>query len=320
MSLLADPKSKIQTVAITGVNGFVGKHLVRELVERGHRVVGIGREAAAHQSIANNLYKYWSSDLALDWPTIGAVDSIIHLAGLASVGQSFSQPQQYIEVNSAMITHMFEFYLKQTTKPRFVIISSGAVYSTNQKMPLTEQSKTGHSSPYVIGKMLIELQTAYYRQRGLDCIVMRPFNHFGPGQGPGFLVPDLLHKVRQLNGHDKLSVGNLSTKRDYTDVRDVVRAYQLVATNPKPLPHNLYNVCSGKSTSGEDILQTIFKIKGLGQTITVYPDKDLQRPTDAADIFGDNTLLRKDIGWQPEIPLRTTLKDCVNSDETPQKR
>jgi len=294
-------------VAITGVNGFVGKHLAREFVNCGIKVIGVGRESDVDAYIADICTTYYSADLATQWPDIEAVDAVIHLAGLAAVGPSFDSPQSYINLNSAMLTHMAEFYLVQDKKPRIVVVSSGAIYNPDQEMPLDETSVTGFTSPYAVSKALVENQCTYYKNRGLDCVVVRPFNHIGPGQLRGFLVPDV---ITQLKEGDSVTVGNITTKRDYTDVRDIVRAYRLLATTPQ-LNHSVYNACSGHSVAGSEIVESIKTIMNKPYA-TVEIDQTKVRPTDPGDIYGDCSRLISDTGWKPEYSLRQTLADIIN--------
>ncbi|MBP7837162.1 GDP-mannose 4,6-dehydratase [Candidatus Saccharibacteria bacterium] len=299
-------------IVVTGINGFVGKHLTRELVAGGHSVVGISMEHEAHTEIADLLQEYASCNLAETWPALNTQpDAIIHLAGLAAVGPSFEKPQQYINLNSAMVTNMCESYTRIDTSPRIVIISSGAIYTPNQPMPLTENSELSYTSPYSISKILVENQAAYYRSRGLDCVVMRPFNHVGPGQLPGFLIPDLLEKITsRSNPDDSISVGNLQTKRDYTDVRDVVKAYAGIATKQGVLAYTTYNVCSGASRSGEEILHTIATCLGI-DVPKLDIDQSLIRPNDAPDIFGSATHLAQEIDWKTTYSIEETISDIV---------
>lgn len=302
-------KTKAQKyITVTGVNGFVGKHLVRELHQNGAAIIGVGREPKADSEIKDLLSSYVVADLAQQWPETEAVDAVIHLAGLAAVGPSFEHPQDYLNLNSAMVTNMAEHYLHQASKPRLIVVSSGAVYGADQPMPLTESSAIDFNSPYTVSKVLVENQCAYYRKRGLDCVIARPFNHFGPGQMEGFLVPDVIAQLKQ---GDKITVGNITTKRDYTDVRDVARAYRLLATIPN-LYHQIYNVCSGTSRSGEEIVAAIRTAMSKPEA-EVIVDQSKVRPTDAPDIYGDAGALKADAGWFPEIPLETTIKDCAKA-------
>lgn len=299
-----------ETIIITGINGFVGKHLTRELVNNGIGVIGIGREEVVDSEIADLLEDYIHQDIASNWPDLQRpVKAVVNLAGLAAVGPSFEHPQDYIAINSAIVTNMCEFYLKQADKPRIISIISGALYSPDQPMPLTEESEIELNSPYAVSKVLNEKQLVYYRGRGLECIAIRPFNHIGPGQLPGFLVPDLIEKLENTDGTNSIEVGNLKTKRDYTDVRDVVKAYRLLATSDD-LKHDLYNICSGKSYSGEEILSKIQEIMNK-KDIVITIDQSKIRPNDPMDIYGSADRLTKDTGWVPSISLDQTLQDVL---------
>lgn len=300
-----------QKIVVTGVNGFVGKHLVRELSSHDIDVIGVDRADKAEPEILKLLSGYIDCDLSVSWPEINDVDGVIHLAGLAAVGPSFDDPQTYLNINSAILTNLAEYYLAQAKKPRIVVVSSGAIYDPNQAMPLTETSGIGFTSPYALSKVLNENQCAYYRNRGLDCVVARPFNHIGPGQKPGFLLPDLYQQLSSIKDGSQMPVGDLTTRRDYTDVRDVVRAYRLLATSEK-LEHNIYNICSGNSRSGNEVLSNL-QATMHKETIVVRLDKSKLRPNDPKDVVGNNQRLQKDTGWRPEIRLEQTIADFVKS-------
>lgn len=301
-------------IVVTGINGFVGKHLTRTLTEAGHLVIGVSMEETPHESIASLLSDYISCNLSERWPDINQdVDAVIHLAGMAAVGPSFDKPQLYININSSIVTNLCEHYLASDSKPRILLVSSGAVYSPNQAMPINETGEIRFGSPYAVSKILNENQAAYYRSRGLDCVVARPFNHIGPDQLPGFLVPDLIEKINNRTSKDEsITAGNLATKRDYTDVRDVTNAYMLIATNPTPPSRLVYNICSGKSLSGEEILSTIANAMKI-DIPTVETDPALIRPNEVMDIRGDSTALASEFNWQPNISIETTIKDIIQA-------
>lgn len=301
---------------VTGVNGFVGKHLTRELVSNDIEVTGIGREETVDPDISDILEQYIHQDIAESWPDtiIKPVDAVISLAGLAAVGPSFENPQRYITINSAIVTNMCEYYMKQEKKPRIVSVISGAIYSPDQPLPLTEESEIITNSPYAVSKVLNEIQLDYYRQRGLGCVAVRPFNHIGPGQLGGFLIPDLIEKLQAVGDMGAIDVGNLKTKRDYTDVRDVARAYRLLAT-AEDLKHDTYNVCSGKSYSGEEILDKI-KVKMGKEAVLTHVDRSKIRPNDPMDIFGSAEKLKEDTGWEPEIDIDETISDVLQPVKT----
>jgi len=301
-----------EKIVISGINGFVGHHLAHELHSADLSIIGVGREATVNSDISDIVSEYYQADLIESWPDIQNTKAVIHLAGLAAVAPSFENPQVYINANSSMVTNLCEYYLKQDKKPRIVIISSGAIYSPNQPMPINESGEIGFSSPYAVSKVLNENQVTYYRGRGLDCVVVCPFNHIGPGQSEGFILPDLYGRLSSL-GKNKHTIitGNIDTKRDYTDVRDIARAYAKIALSPK-LNHIKYNVCSGKSVSGSEIfneLKSAMNLNDVGYEI----DKSLIRPNDVKNIIGDASMLKEELGWQPQINIRQTVIDFVKS-------
>lgn len=296
------------TLVITGVNGFVGTHLAALAHQAGHRVIGIGRESEPSSELAANLDHYLAADLYETWPVTEPVDAIVHLAGLAAVGPSFREPQRYIEVNSGIMTRMCETLLAQGQTPRIVVVSSGAVYAPpTGAAPVTEDSPLSYNSPYAIAKILVETQARYYASRGLDTIIARPFNHIGPGQGPGFIVPDLTTALRNLPDGTPLTVGNLDTARDYTDVRDVATAYLTLAFAPQH-HHDTYNIATGTAHTGREILATIAQSMQRPNPPTVT-DPNRLRPNDTPTITGDATRLRNEFGWEPKIPWTDSIAD-----------
>ncbi|MDB5170473.1 MAG: NAD-dependent epimerase/dehydratase [Candidatus Saccharibacteria bacterium] len=299
-------------VVVTGANGFVGKHLIKELSDHGIEVVSVGgpRMAVNHSNPSGNTYSVDLNDAnAVEAIDFSDVTGVIHLAGLASVGPSFDDPMRYITGNIGMECNLFEAALKQNTRPRFLIVSSGALYDTAATLPLTESSPTLPSSPYAVSKLGQEQLAQYYAGRGIEVIIARPFNHTGPGQGPGFIVPDIAQQVLacEQGTQDEVLVGNLDAKRDYTDVRDIARAYRLLLD--KGVPGETYNICSGKALSGHDIVEGILKASGTKATIT--QDQDKMRPSDNPEIYGDHQKLTAATGWQPEIGTAKTLADVV---------
>ena len=299
-------------VVVSGVNGFVGHHLARELHNAGALVIGIGQDEAVDSDISDVVNQYHQANLVEQWPAIENATAIIHLAGLAAVGPSYDDPQKYINVNSSMVTNLCEYYIKQDVKPRIIIVSSGAVYDPLQSMPIDESGEIGFSSPYAVSKVLTEQQAAYYRNRGLDCIVARPFNHIGPGQNQGFILPDLYGRLSSVpENKTTISTGNIETRRDYTDVRDIARAYTKLALSPT-LGHATYNICSGVSLSGVDILTELKDALGMPD-VRFEIDSSLVRPTDIIDIRGNSSRIKDELGWEPQIEIHQTVIDFVKS-------
>jgi GDP-4-dehydro-6-deoxy-D-mannose reductase len=230
----------MEKVIVTGVGGFVGHHLTESLVGAGYGVIGVSREAAPDEELQTQLSQYIQCDLS-DYASVKKLPlthakAVINLAGLAAVGPSFDNPDLYMNVNTAVLDTICRASIEQKASSlRIVAISSGAVYSSRQPLPLKEGSALDpDSSPYAKSKIAMESLALQYRHQGVDCVVARPFNHIGPGQTEGFLLPDLYKKIKsaQVNGGELL-VGNLTTKRDYTDVRDVARVYRF-SRGPKP--------------------------------------------------------------------------------------
>lgn len=292
-------------LAITGVDGFVGRHVAKLAAEAGYETVGISRSAAP---TVDGLAEYVSADLAVGWPEIPEVDAIIHLAGLAAVGPSFDEPLRYIDVNAAIAINMCEALLAQGRPVRVVVASTGALYGASQA-PLTEQSPLAFSSPYAVSKATVENLLTYYVGRGLDLVAARPFNHIGPGQSLGFLVPDLIHKLAALPEGGALHTGNLAAERDYTDVRDVAAAYLLLARAERLL-HRVYNVASGRSRSGYEVLAAICTALGREQPEVVM---DQSRPVDVPRVTGDARRLREELGWTPRFEFATSIEDAVRA-------
>jgi GDP-4-dehydro-6-deoxy-D-mannose reductase len=313
----------MKNVLVTGINGFVGKHLVRELVKRKHRVIGVGHiEGEAAAEIKDLVDQYFQCDIThvenVKQLPLQDVDSIINLAGLANVGASFDDPELYMNLNVAVLSVLGDAFYAANPTGRMIAISTGAVYRSDQPMPLTEESATiTTGSPYALSKLKMEQAGNEFSKSGLDCIVVRPFNHIGPGQAPGFLLPDLYQKLTvHQTTNQPVAVGNLTTIRDYTDVRDIVAAYMDLVESPR-LSNNIYNACSGKGASGEEILAALCKAMNIDRTsIDLHVDQSLIRPDDPPKIVGDHSRLTSDTGWSPQTSLETTIKDFVNSQKT----
>ncbi|WP_214468388.1 NAD-dependent epimerase/dehydratase family protein [Microbacterium flavescens] len=299
-----------RTLAVTGVDGFVGRHVARLAVEGGWRVVGLSRAKEPVSELSSVLSDYHAVDLARQWPEAVRADAVIHLAGLAAVGPSFDRPQEYIETNSAIVTLMCEAMLGWDRLPRVIGVSSGAVYGAGAPtQAVDEGNPTAPTSPYVVSKLLVEQQLGYYARRGLDTVIARPFNHIGPGQGRGFLVPDLTTALRELAPGDPLSAGNLASERDYTDVRDVAAAYLMLAGAPSH-EQAVYNVCSGRAVSGHEMLALVASALGIPLPRTIV-DPARVRAIDSPRITGSAARLRNEFGWEPQIDVAQSVEDFV---------
>lgn len=299
-------------IAVTGATGFVGQTLVRHLTASEYQVVGISEHPAPPASIDHLLSDYICADLTDGWPHIGPIDGVVHLAGLAAVQPSFERPQDYLNINSSMVTHLFESALRTQWTGRAIIVSSGAIYgsaSPNGEQRFKESSPAAATSPYVVSKLLVETQTEYYRRQGIDALVVRPFNHIGPGQTRGFIVPDLTAKVIRWQHGTTLTVGNLDSSRDYTDVRDIVRAYRLLLEQRAP-GETTYNVCTGSAHTGWEVLEAICETLGspIPPTTVIA-----ERAIDPQLITGDAKRIKLETNWKPEFTLQDSIRDFINS-------
>jgi GDP-4-dehydro-6-deoxy-D-mannose reductase len=312
--------AEMARILVTGVSGFVGKHLTRELHKRDHEIYGAGISEQPNESIKHLLSSYIAADLTDNGQVskipLERIDGVISLAGLAQVGASFKDPESYYKVNVEVLSILAERVIKEKPDIKVLAVSTGAVYDNRQELPFTEDSKLSEeSSPYAKSKILMEQRAAELREKGLACVIVRPFNHIGPGQEPGFLVPDLYSKIQQsLSTDAPVLVGNLKTRRDYTDVRDVVRAYADLINLPE-WEHDVYNVCSGKSIPGETILELLLQASGANGKVKIEADKSLIRPNDPPELYGSHERLSKETGWQPGIKVEQTIEDFVKNQE-----
>lgn len=296
-------------VLVTGVDGFVGRHLARELASSGHDVVGAVREG--HPGPTVPIFELHRCDLTDPWPALAGIDGVVHLAGLSAVGPSFDEPQAHIDTNGAMVVRMAEWAVANAPRARAVVVSSGAVYDWRGSGPIDEDGPLLMSSPCVISKRLVENLADYYRSRGLNWVVARPFNHMGPGQGEGFLLPDLAVQLigSVVEGHP-VRVGDLGTGRDYADVRDVARAYRLLLETGST-SDAVFNVCSGETRTGQQILDMLTRSVDA-QDVQVEVDSSRLRPNDPRTICGSAARLRSATGWEPTISLAQCVRDFVH--------
>lgn len=306
-------------ILVTGVNGFVGHHVARQLNQQGHTVVGASNQPDIEANLSDVVTEYYGMDLTdpakVSKIDLSDIDGIINLAGFAKVGASKGQMDIYDKVNVGVHTVLYEECLTQDVTPRIVAVSTGAVYDSNQPMPITEESKLvpdAQTNEYVISKKHMEEAVLAFKEKGLSPVIARPLNHTGPGQLPGFLLPDLAEQIEQAHASDRpLLTGNLETKRDFTDVRDVARAYiRLITTPLDRLNHDVYNICSGSSVAGKEILRLLAEAYGFDDIKTEI-DPSRLRKNEVMDIYGSSERLHQDTGWAPKYSVQDMVQDFV---------
>lgn len=287
---------------ITGATGFVGPHLQSHLEDQGDEVSGIG-----HLNGPDLLdTEAWERLLAEIKP-----DVLYHLAGFSDVGASWKSPRDAFRLNGEGTLSVLEA-ARLNNIERVVVVSSADVYgiASPASLPLTESAPLQPRSPYGASKQAAEaLAQQYSRGWGLDVVVVRPFNHIGPGQSVNFFAPAIATKIAaaELAGGGEVTHGDLSPERDFTDVRDVVRAYRLIAVAGRK--GGTYNVCTGKAVAMSSILDDL--IRAAMVPISTTPDPDLVRPVDLPVLRGSFDALFDDTGWEPSIELGDTLIDVL---------
>ncbi len=315
----------MKKILITGATGFVGKHLIDHLLEINStdKIIGTYISDLSQEDSLNYGEKvdFVKIDLNNEQDVLSLIsdskpDYIYHLAALSSASDSFDNPKETLINNVVAQVNLLEAARKSNLiDTRILIISSAEIYGNVkvQDLPIREETPLNPTSPYAVSKITQDyLALQYFNSYNLKTIRVRPFNHIGPGQSPNFVVSAFTKKVAEIEkaGEDSptMKVGNLESKRDFTDVRDVVKAYSLLIEKGKP--GDVYNLGSGKSYKISEILN---KILALSQTkIKTVQDELLLRPFDNADLTCDCSKLINATGWKPEIPLEKTLKDTLD--------
>jgi GDP-4-dehydro-6-deoxy-D-mannose reductase len=240
-----------------------------------------------------------------------APDVVYHLAALAHVGRSWRDPAATLAQNQAMSLNVLEAALTEAPGAVLLAVSSGEVYGPAASLPVDEAAALRPQNPYAVSKAAGDLLAGFYADaHGLRVMRPRPFNHAGPGQPPLYALASFTRQVAVglEAGEDpiRLVTGNPDARRDFTDVRDVVRAYRLLAEAGEP---GVFNVCSGRSTSPRELLPALREAAGVA--IEHEVDPALVRAHEVMEIRGSAERLRDATGWQPRIPLETTLADTI---------
>lgn len=289
---------------ITGAGGFVGHHL-REHLE------GAGDEVMVTDRSTDGLDILDAASL-LDLFRRTSPEVVYHLAGASDVGGSWQTPQATFRANAEGTLNVL-WAAREAGTERVLTVGSADVYGkvTAADLPIREDQPLRPVSPYAASKAAADdVAHQAWLGYGQQVVRCRPFNHLGPGQTDRFVAPALAGRVAQneRSGHDVVLVGNLSPERDFTDVRDVVRAYRLMIERGRS--GEVYNVCSGRAIAVQDLAEQLIAMAAI--PMRLEPDPDLERPVDIPVLLGDNSRLRTDTGWEPRIALSTTLSDLLD--------
>ncbi len=297
---------------ITGASGFAGGWLTRACAHAGDDVLGISRTGTAPPGVETAAVDLTDAAAVQAVVACWAPDVVYHLAALSSVGRSWEDPARTLRDNVGAAVALLEAVRRQAPSARIVWVSSSEVYGTVDEPPISEASPPHPESPYAVSKLSGEqLAQVYARAHGLALVVARPFSHSGPEQRPIFLLSNLAWQaVRARRAGDRSLVvrtGNGEVRRDVTDVRDVVRAYRLLAASGAG---GIVNVCSGTTRStAEQVTELARQVTDLAVTHVVDPA--LVRGSEVMELRGDASRLTALTGWRPEIPYAQTLADTI---------
>lgn len=304
-------------VLITGATGFAGRHLSSYCASRGHEVHALvrpGREGAVVPGVAAH-----AADLS-DAAEVAAVlrdvapEGVAHLAGASSVGRSFAEPVATWDINLGGTLTLLEAVRETGVDGRVLVVTSGEIYGLVPvaDLPVTERTPLHPVSPYGASKAAADLAAAQYRAAyGVAAVRVRAFNHVGPGQDPRFVLPNVARQIARAERDGvpvEVTVGNVDTRRDFMDVRDMVRAQLLLLERGDP--DAVYLACTGRSVAVRELIEGLAELARV--PVTFRSDAGLRREGEQPDLYGSPDRLRADTGWTPEIPMQTTLADTLD--------
>lgn len=305
---------------ITGLTGFAGKHLAKHLVENGFDVSGTYLfEESLNDFKEKDNYKLHQLDLNNSEKTFSLIESekpdyIFHLAAISSPRQSFVDPMSTFITNIAGELNILESVRKlDLVGAKILIISSAEVYGhvDPKDLPMDEETSFMPTNPYAVSKITQDYLALMYKlTHKLNIVRVRPFNHVGPGQAPTFAISAFAKKIVEVEkGRESIvKIGNLTSKRDFTDVRDMVKAYLLALE--KGENGQVYNLGSGKSYLMFDILNMMIKMSKV--EIKTEEDPALMSPSDDPELLCDPAKFMNLTGWKAEIPIEKTLSDTLD--------
>lgn len=304
---------------ITGASGFVGRHLCAYLLAHTDWAL-LGTvypesvpEPSPHPCLSLTHLDLRDAGGVRELIGSFAPDVIFHLAAQSHVPTSLADPWETLENNMRAQLNVLEGVRRARLSSRVIVIGSNEEYGwpRPEELPITEESPLRPMNPYAVSKVGQDfLGLQYYLAYGMDVVRLRPFNHTGPGQSPRFVVPAFSSQIARIEAglqEPVVRVGNLGVARDFTDVRDIVRAYHLAAV--QGAAGEVYNLASGLARSVRGILKMLLSYARV--PIRVEVDPSLYRPADVPVVYGSAEKFRRRTGWEPQIPFEETLKDTL---------
>jgi GDP-4-dehydro-6-deoxy-D-mannose reductase len=299
---------------VTGATGFAGSHLLDQLLQQHATVAAWSHQGGRAVRDASDRRILWRAVDLLDRTAVSRElaalrpSTVYHCAGIAHVGESWAEPVRALRVNVLGTHHVLEGIREAGIDCRVLVTGSALVYRTAVER-LTETDPIGPSDPYGVSKLAQEMLAAACTH--MPVFIVRPFNHAGPRQSPTYVTSSFARQIAEIEAgrHEPvLRVGNLDARRDITDVRDTVRAYQMVVQ--RGVPRRPYNVCSGNAYRVRDLLDALIQLSSA--SIQIEIDRSRLRPSDNPVIAGDRSRISSETGWSPEIPIDRTLDDLLN--------
>lgn len=304
------------TILVTGGTGFAGRHLLDLLAETGDTLAGWHRPGAGTWRLDGDGRIAWRGVDLLDGDAVRTAiaelrpSAIYHCAGAAHVGNSWQTAEATLRANVLGTHHLLDAIRLAGLRPRLLVPSSAMVYAVSDTA-ITEDAPIEPHSPYGLSKLAQEMVSRHALPAGMPSpSITRSFNHLGPRQDPSFVGSSFARQIARIEAGvapPVLKVGNLDAERDFTDVRDTVRAYRTILEHGAP--GATYNVCSGKPLAIGTLLERLLACTSA--SIRIEPDPSRQRPHDQPRLVGDNTRLRTELHWAPRIPLDQTLADLL---------
>lgn len=305
-------------VLITGMSGFAGSHLTRLILEETHWIL-IGASRTTKGDRPSSRVLWWQLDLR-DADAVSRLlryerpDIIVHLAAQSHVPTAWKQPWQTFDSNVHAQLNLFEGVIAARLSPRFLIVSSNEVYgrpASSEDLPFRETRPLQPTNPYAVSKATQDLMALqYHLSHNYDVVIARPFNHLGPGQDVRFVASDFARQIAEIERGERgpvMHLGNMAAERDFTDVRDIARAY--LALIQRADGGRAYNVCSGRPRSIQSLLDAMLSLTTV--TIEQRSDPAKFRVADTPVSYGDPTRIREATGWEPRIPFEQTVADIL---------
>lgn len=308
----------MRKVLITGIAGFAGSHLAERLLGR-YEVWGLHIDANLTNLSGMKGLRLVECDMTDYGKLAGVIGSlkpasVFHLAGQSLPSFSFDHPGETLKTNIFSTLNLFEAVVALSPSTVVLNIGSADEYGDvdRNSLPVSEKAELRPLNPYAVSKVTQDLLAfQYWKSKGLRAVRARPFNHIGPRQAESFVASEFAKRIAEIEAgktaEKTLMVGNLEAAKDFTDVRDVVAAYELLVE--KGSPGEVYNICAGRAYSIRELAERLISLST--EEIEIVRDPSKKRPTDTVAIYGDNSRISS-LGWAPRHTLEETLKALLD--------